>query len=291
MILKLKNRGIRFLRDLYGNKSDNTSSIHQELQNLLTCKYREIRMNNGKLPEFREIGFRVFSQNDEDGILLYIFSLIGIKTFKCIEVCCGDGIECNTANLIVHHGWHGLLIDGKRQNIERGKEFYSKCKDTWIFPPKLIEAWVTRENINTLIESNGFSGEVDLFSLDMDGIDYWIWDALFCISPRVVVLEYHNILGPDRSVTVPYKPDFNRHDSHPDYLGASLKAFVKLGKKKGYRLIGVNKYEFNAFFMRTGIADDLFPEIDVSSCFKHPCSIDGIENGYPKIQKFEWIEV
>ena len=159
------------------------------------------------------------------------------------------------------------------------------------FPPHINNAWVTRENVNKLIEGNGFSGEIDLLSIDMDGVDYWIWDAISCTSPRVVIVEYHNILGPDRSITVPYTPDFNRFDSHPDYLGASLKAFVKLGRKKGYRLIGVNKYEFNAFFIRNDIASDLFPEIEVSSCFAHAQSRDGMEKRYPDIKNFEWIEV
>ena len=61
--------------------------------------------------------------------------------------------------------------------------------------------------------------------------------------------------------------------------------------KKGYRLIGVNKYEFNAFFMRNDIASDLFPEIEVSSCFSHAQSRDGMEKRYPNIKNFEWIEV
>jgi hypothetical protein len=233
IITKMKKRIMDYLFSDLFEQYDKTSCVHQELQVLISNKYHEMRKNDDKLPEFRDIGFRLFSQNDEDGILLYIFSIIGINNFTCIEICCGDGIQCNTANLIVHHGWNGLLIDGNKDLITRGTEFYNKCLDTLIFPPKLINAWVTRENVNKLIEGNGFSGEIDLLSIDMDGVDYWIWDAISCISPRVVVVEYHNILGPDRSISVPYKPDFNCYDNPPDYLGASLKAFVKLGRKKG----------------------------------------------------------
>ena len=64
--------------------------------------------------------------------------------------------------------------------------------------------WVTRDNINELIASHGFGGEVDLFSLDLDGVDYWIWEAMTACSPRVVILEYNSMFGADRAVTVPY---------------------------------------------------------------------------------------
>ena len=53
--------------------------------------------------------------------------------------------------LIVNHGWLGLLIDGNPDNIARGKAFYATCKTTWPSPPALVEAWVTRDNVNQLV--------------------------------------------------------------------------------------------------------------------------------------------
>ncbi len=72
-----------------------------------------------------------------------------------------------------------------------------------MWPPKLVHAWITTENINALLQAQGVVGEIDLLSLDMDGVDYWVWKAIKCITPRVVVLEYNPVLGPDLSVTVP----------------------------------------------------------------------------------------
>ena len=83
--------------------------------------------------------------------------------------------------------------------------------NAWRFrrlPPTLVHAWITAENVNELIKKNGISGEVDLLSIDMDGVDFWIWKAITCIIPRVVVLEYNNRWGADQSVTVPYVSDF-----------------------------------------------------------------------------------
>lgn len=168
---------------------------------------------------------------------------------------------------------------------------YASHPDTWIYPPKAINAWVTAENINDLIQENEFSGEVDLFCLDLDGIDYWILKALNVIQPRVIVVEYMNIFDSEQSVTVPYSPDFNRFDTHPDYCSASLSAFVKLGREKGYRLVGCNRYGFNAFFIRSGIGEDVLPEITPAQCLKHPQAVDGNKNRLPQVINYGWVEV
>ena len=160
-----------------------------------------------------------------------------------------------------------------------------------MFPPRLVHAWIETENVNELISSHGFEGEIDLLSLDMDGVDYWIWKAIDCIHPRVVVLEYQDIWGPEKSVTVPYRRDFDRFDTHPDHCGASLAAFVKLGLKKGYRLVGCNRYGFNAFFIRCGIGEDIFPEISPDRCFQHPKVEHGRKTRLPEVADYEWVEV
>ena len=260
-------------------------------QILLSLKYKEWLYHHLPLPSLGEVGFRAFSQNDEDGILLYIFSLIGTVNKKAVEICAGDGIQCNTANLIINHGWTGLLFDSDEALIKRGQEFYAHCKDTHVFPPQLIHAWIEAENVNSLLTKHGFEGEIDLLSLDIDGVDYWIWKAIDCISPRVVVLEYQDIWGPEKAMTVPYRPDFDRLDTHPDYCGASLPAFVKLGREKGYRLVGCNRYGFNAFFIRSGIGEEVFPEVSPQECFEHPKVKHGMETRLPHIVSYPWVEV
>src|SRR5207244_5656293 len=85
-------------------------------------------------------------------------------------------------------------------------------------PPKLVHAWITAENINSLLQAQGYSGEIDLLSLDIDGVDYWVWKAIECISPRVVVLEYNNALGPDVSLTIPYQASFIKESNNVSFL-------------------------------------------------------------------------
>ncbi|MCS6815611.1 MAG: hypothetical protein NZ772_18820, partial [Cyanobacteria bacterium] len=245
---------------------------NQAVQVLLTQHYQALKQAGTRMPEFATTGFRVYSQNEEDGYLLYIFALIGMETRRAVEICAGDGIECNSANLIVNHKWTGLLVDGNPANIERGRRFYATCPDTLVYPPTLVQAWVTAEAVNDLITQHGFAGDIDLLSLDLDGVDYWIWRAITCVNPRVVVVEFNNLWGADQAVTIPYDPHFVAEFSPegPDYCGASLPAFVKLGREKGYRLVGCNLYGFNAFFVRNDLGQDVLPEIDPARCFAHP---------------------
>ena len=169
-----------------------SSTGEQIGQILLRLHYRDLARRPDALPDFRDVEFRCYSQNGEDGILLYLFSVLGTTNRKVVEICAGDGIECNAANLIVNHGWHGLLLDGSADHVAQGTKFYATGKNTWIAPPKFVHAWVTADNVNSLVEGHGFAGEIDLLSLDMDGNDYWILNSLLDrIQPRVVVFEFN----------------------------------------------------------------------------------------------------
>ena len=262
----------------------------------LVLTYRRLINEKQLLPRVRDVGFKCYSQADEDGILLFLFAVIDATNKLCVEIGAGDGIESNTANLILNHGWHGLLVDGNERNAKRGRRFFSRSSQTYVYPPQWSSRWVTRTSVNDILTSNGFCGAIDLLSLDLDGVDYWVWEAIDAVTPRVVVVEYQDILGPERSWTVPYADDFSARaypmtNGMPNFAGASLSAFVKLGRRKGYRLVGINRYGYNAFFLQAGIAEDLLPEIDVADCFTHPKVIWGMRERFPTVKDLPWVEV
>ena len=252
------------------------SDLSQTAQLLLRTNYQLMRHLGVAQPDFADTEFHCFSQFGEDGILLYLFAVLGRTNRKAVEVCAGDGIECNVANLIINHGWRGLLIDGNQQLIEAGRAFYTAHAHTMTAPPTLLVSWITAENIDGLIASHGFLGEIDLLSLDVDGVDYWIWRAIRCIQPRVVVLEFNAGLGPERALTLPYDPNFRLDFSKQPYkCGASLPAFVKLGREKGYRLVGITSQGINAFFVRNDVGMDLLPEVAPRDCFARVTHLQG----------------
>jgi hypothetical protein len=253
----------------WGRVLNEVACSSRAVQHLLCHTYRGAA--SGHLPALplSETEFRCFSQNGEDGILLYVFALIGTNNKKVVEICAGNGIECNAANLIINQGWFGLLVDGGEDNIARGRRFYQSCRETGMFQPTLVTAWVTAENVNDLVSRHGFAGDIDLLSLDLDGMDYWVWKALTCVRPRVVIVEFNCRWGPERAVAQRYQPDFQEDwNRHPWRHGASLYAFVKLGRQRGYRLIGTNRSGPNALFLRSDTGVEQFPEISAAEAFR-----------------------
>ena len=262
----------------------------QEVQLVLKNQYKSLSPAQLEQYKLDDVAFRRYSQNKEDGILLFIFSVIGTTNKTVLEICAGDGIECNAANLVINHGWNALLFDGNADRQKAGKEYYSRHPDTFAFPPRFVNAWITRENIDSLITDNGLSGEVDLLSLDMDGVDYWIWEAITAVRPRVVVAEIQCIWGNEKAVTVPYQADFTTKyiDGFGVYSGASLPAFVKLAKKKGYRFVGLENYGFNAFFIREDVAPHLLKEVDPAIIENVPFAKWAKATLLPKVANLEW---
>lgn len=279
------------LVDTVRERVEQEFAASQVSQRLIQMHYRQLVANGLALPKFEETGFRVFSQNDEDGLLLYIFSLIGITNKVCAELAFGAPMGANSTNLICNWGWSGLLADADRHHVAKARCFFESHRDTWIFPPKIIEAWITAENVNDLFVQNEITGAIDLFSLDIDGMDYWVWKALTVVTPRVVVVEFQDFWGPEKAVTVPYDREFKRDPDCPDYFGASLAAFVKLAKSKGYRLVGCNRYGFNAFFIKDGIGEKHFPEVSPHACLSHPKVGHGERHRLPKVKHREWLDV
>ncbi|WP_454065135.1 hypothetical protein [Candidatus Nitrospira salsa] len=288
---KLQKRFVRpIIDELYRNAELSFRSDEAAAQKVLMNQYR-LQAFHGRdhLPNLKDVGFRKYSQFEEDGILLYIFSLIPPINRKCVEICAAYGRQCNTANLIINHGWWGYLFDGDENHVNAGKEFFSKNKDTFLYPPRYTTAWITAENVNEVIERSGAKGAIDLLSLDVDGVDYWIWKAIAVVEPQVVVCETANPIPPDKAWTVPYDPTFVCESEN--YRGASLAAMCKLGKEKGYRLIGAHRFGFNAFFMKNGVGEEFFPEVTVESCVDDPYSQLARTERWPNAKLFTWYEV
>lgn len=240
----------------------------QVAQVQLVNQYRLMKklMSPSELPGLGEVGFQVYSQFEENGMLLYIFSIIGTTNKRVVEICAGDGIQCMAANLVINHGWTALLFDGDKPSVDRGNKFYAAHPATWLYPPIFKHAWITRENINELIINGGFKGEIDLLSLDLDGNDYHVMEAITAVQPRVIICETQNVIPSTISVTIPYKVDFDRKQNvHADFSGASLAAMNGFLTSRNYRLIGAHRHGFNAIFMLNDIAPDIFPAVSISS--------------------------
>jgi hypothetical protein len=239
---------------------------------------------------------KVFSQNGEDGLLLHIFDRIGAPHKNFIEFGIEDGTECNSANLAIHFGWHGLFLEGSPSLAERARAFYHQRHGLRPQDVQVVCAFITKENVNELFASHGFKGEIDLLSVDIDGNDYWVWQAIDVINPRVVAVEYNASFGSERAITVKYDPAFDRYQKHPSgwYHGASLGALAKLAHSKNYLLAGCDSFGANAFFVRRDVAEGKLEELSVTEAF-YPCPPRLREASqaeqFARVSQLEFVEV
>jgi hypothetical protein len=230
--------------------------------------YYRAQIEAGRAPKLHETGFRCFSQFEEDGKILFIMAVLGIQEGVFLDLGSADGVNSNCANLALNFGWRGFFFDGNESNIARGRAFYESHPDTWAYPPVFVCAMINRENINQLLTKTSVPPEIDFISIDIDGNDYWVWDALSVTTPKVVIIETHIEFGMN-DIVVPYDKDYVYPGRHPDYHGASPVAMEKLARRKGYRLVGANRYGFNTIYVREGLAP-MLPSVSVDSILSHP---------------------
>ncbi len=236
------------------------AKLRQMLVDLLTLPRRvdHLQREVGRLTEhlhrmnaptsLRACEFSVYSQWGEDGIIQYLIRQVPITRDFFVEFGVQDYKEANTRFLMMSNHWSGLVLDGSAENVAAIRAdainyryaLQSEC------------AFIDRDNINGLLERNNVRGDIGLLSVDIDGNDYWVWEAIAVIQPRTVVCEYNSLFGPSRKVSTPSDPGFVRSRAHHSHLyyGASIAALEALGRQKGYELVGGNSAGNNVFFVR-----------------------------------------
>lgn len=263
----------RFLQNHYFGRDNLPSAL------AVKQYYLQLKSAPG-LCDFDEAGMSVFSQNTEDGVLLHIFSVIGMKAKRCIEIGCdlsGSTVgipEGNTINLICNFGFDGLIVDLDAEKTAAIRHFFASALATKhyhrpamegrkadYFSPSVVTREISVGNINAVLAETGFTGEVDLLSIDVDGPDLSLWKAVQDLSPRVVIVEVNNRLPFDSVVF----GDYATSTEPPNTLGyqqsrsSSLGAACQLGDEKGYVFVGMDTTLLNAFFVRRDAWDARLP--------------------------------
>lgn len=250
---------INFLRLLQG-LGDKLDYVQQSLGRI---ERRQLISDKKNFPDDYE--FKVYSQSGEDGIIQYLVSQVKIQNKRFIEFGVENYLESNTRFLALNNYWSGLVIDGGPENIAfiKNDPIYWRCNI------KAECSFITKDNINDIFRRNGMTGEIGLLSVDIDGNDYWVWKAIDCINPAIIVAEYNSFFGPDKAVTVPYNPEFVRSAAHYSkiYYGASIAALVGLANDRGYKLVASNKAGNNIFFVRQDLMGEL-KEVSISETYK-----------------------
>lgn len=198
-------------------------------------------------------GRQVYSQHEEDGMIAEVFERVGATNRVFVEIGVGTGLENNTLALLIE-GWQGLWVEASGRNAGRIRKGLANVIRSGRL--KMTRAFATKENINDLISSATGDGEIDLLSVDIDGNDVHVFNAITCVRPRVVVIEYNAKFPPPTELCVEY--DASRGWAGDDCFGASLKFLEAAFAEKGYRLVGCDLTGSNAFFVRDDLVGDRF---------------------------------
>ena len=244
-------RSIRkYARDLVG-LSGRLASTERRLDQLKELAARSLVNQikaHGRYDRIHDAEFKVYSQFGDDGIIQYLVNNVEVESRTFVEFGVENYTESNTRFLLVNDNWRGLVIDGDEANVRyiKGDDIY------WRHDLTAVHSFVDKSNINEIIAANGFSGPLGILSIDIDGNDYWLWEAITVAEPAIVIVEYNSVFGPERAVTIPYDPAFRRTAAHPSnlYAGCSLKALCLLAGQKGYAFVGSNSSGNNAYFVR-----------------------------------------
>lgn len=215
---------------------------------------------------FEDIEYSIFSQWGDDGIIQFLANHLRISNPYFIEFGVENYLESNTRYLMMNNNWSGLVLDGSKKHIDTIK----KSDYYWKYDLQAIEVFITKENIVEILQKN-VSEPVGLLHIDIDGMDYWIWEEISkSIMPDIVILEYNSVFGSERSITVPYNPKFLRFKAHHSglYAGASLKAQVDLSNARGYAFIGSNSAGNNAYFVKSELLNDKVKEVSIAEGYR-----------------------
>ena len=163
--------------------------------------------------------------------------------------------ESNTRFLLFNNNWSGLIIDSSEKNIS----YIKQSNYFWKYDLEAICSFITKENINNILEKAKINKKIGLLSIDIDGNDYWIWENINYVDPIIVIVEFNSNFGFDHKISIPYKKDFVRTNEHYSnlYWGTSLEALKYLAKKKDYEFLCTNTSGNNAYFIKNSYFKDL----------------------------------
>jgi hypothetical protein len=268
--------------------------IHTGLsRGALTCATRNIEESDPVSWEFS-----AFSENGEDGITDFLLRKIISPNRYFSEIGSGNGLHNNTAYLALALKYSGLMVDGNIAHTKRAQIIFSHTN----VAVKCLSVFVNNKADIVYILSYCTFKDPDFFSLDIDGIDYYVMKMLFeeKFFPKIICVEYNSSLGPEKSLTIPYRKNFNRLNAHPSglYYGISVNGWKNFFSRYNYEFVTVCRNGVNAFFVRK----DCFPEPFLQKIKGRGLSFAenystrerlkcNWQEQFKMIEKMEWVEV
>ena len=162
-------------------------------------------------------------------------------------------IPLNT-QILAELGWYGTCFDGNSSDLKLPKKKYFTSRRLDLNRTEFVQSWITCENINGLIEQYA-PDSIDVLSIDLDGMDYWILEALKKTPNNYLRIqrEFWSERREDSAMTALFTVGVRDILSE---VGTTehLCAYTKMLRKKGYRyrLVYCESNGVNAFFVKEG---------------------------------------
>jgi hypothetical protein len=249
--------------------------IRKILDRLFLRKFDDIKIQKGQIFEkyldsnlesiksLDQTYFKIFSQDTEDGIIQYLLKSLKIKDVKFVEIGTQDYSESNTRYLYETMRCEGLIVD-PFPNLKKKVDSILRL---WKNKLSIHNEYINSKNINSILNKYSFEKNIDVFSIDIDGIDYWVLEALPEKISKIFVVEYNPYFGSEKEISAPNIENFDRFKYHSTGFcwGASLKAIINLMDKKGYTFIGTNRLNVNSFFILKELSDSINITLPISN--------------------------
>lgn len=175
----------------------------------------------------------VASQIGQDGIFQKMLEIIGAENRWCVEFGAWNGkYLSNTWHLIADHGWSGVLVEGNKEKYEELLVNHAGNKVT------AYNEYVGYEGpsrLDEILKRTPIPKNFDILSIDIDGNDWHVWEALKEYRPRIVCIEFNPTISNDVYFVQDASPHINQ--------GCSLLALIELGKQKGYELVSAPSWD------------------------------------------------
>jgi hypothetical protein len=207
------------------------------LLGLLCLQNDLLESSSEKIINLNKFKKDVYSQCGEDGVIEKIFTILKPTSYCCVEIGAWDGVVLSNTALLERKGWRRIGFEGDQSKINNN--------------PSVFYEWITPKNINSIFDKYAVPRDLDLLSIDIDSLDFYVWAALKT-NPKVVIIEHNGCWGLTDKV-VSYIEDLNWDQT--EYFGASTLNMYRLGLAKGYTFVFSSKC--NLIFIKNECLKDL----------------------------------
>lgn len=189
---------------------------------------------------------KYYSQFGEDGVLEEILKRLETHIdldYYCSEFGAWDGVHLsNTCYFIRNKSYKAVLIEGSKSRV---KELKKNFPQDDVIKVQRFVSFDGIDSLDSIYSETVIPINFDFLSIDVDGVDYHIFDSLNKYRPKIICIEFNP--------SIPNSVDYVQPKDMSVKHGNSAKALVRLAQHKGYDLVACTPC--NLFFVVNNLSN------------------------------------